>query len=65
MKANVRVRPGRLEVPQNRNALLRTFSRNGRYLLTIHEGRIPKSAHMPPDRVVLEGRYDVIQNATL
>jgi hypothetical protein len=55
MKANVRVRPGWLEVPQNRNALLKMFSRNGRYLLTIHEGRITKFAHVPPDQVIFEG----------
>ena len=56
MKASVRVRPGWLEIPQNRNALLKMFSRNGRYLLTVHEGRITKLAHVPPDQVMLEGR---------
>lgn len=54
MKANVKVRPGWLDVPENRNALMKMLRHNGRYLLTIHEGHITKSAHVPPDQRILE-----------
>lgn len=49
MKANVTVKPGWLEIPQNRRAFLKMLARNGRYLVRVHEGRVTSFAHVPPD----------------
>ena len=52
MKVSVNVRAPFLQCRQNLLALAEIFRANGRYLVTIHEGRIAKFTPVPPDQVV-------------